>query len=239
MIEIDNVTIRSGPFVLSNLSALVAAGEYAVIMGDTGQGKTTILEAICGLRPIASGRIRIAGDDVSRWKPADRSIGYVPQDLALFPKMTVREHLEFALRLRRTPRAVVTARVNELAEVLSIGPLLDRRIQGLSGGESQRVALGRALSFRPRALLLDEPLSALDEPTRDRLCELLRTIHKRDGLTTLHVTHNRSEARLVADKLLVLAAGRLLERAVAELSAAGAAPDDKTGKNASATSPAF
>lgn len=221
MIEIENVTISSGPFVLANLSALICAGDYAVLMGGTGQGKTTILEAICGLRPVASGRIRIGGDDVTRWKPADRCIGYVPQDLALFPMMTVRDHLEFALRLRRASRAVLVARVDELADVLSIGPLLDRRIQGLSGGEAQRVALGRALSFRPRVLLLDEPLNALDESTRDRLCALLRSIQKRDGLTTLHVTHSRNEARLLADRLLVLDQGCLLERPLADLSAAG------------------
>jgi len=229
MIEIENVTISSGPFVLAELSATISASDYAVLMGGTGQGKTTILEAICGLRPVASGRIRIAGEDVTRWKPADRSIGYVPQDLALFPMMTVREHLEFALRLRRASRAVLVARVDELADVLSIGPLLDRRIQGLSGGEAQRVALGRALSFRPRVLLLDEPLNALDESTRDRLCGLLRNIQKRDGLTTLHVTHSRSEARLLADKLLVLSEGNLRERPIADLS-------DADGPAATATS---
>ena len=225
MIEIENVTVRSGAFVLTNLAATIAEGEYAVLMGGTGQGKTTILEAVCGLRPIASGRIRLEGDDVTRWKPADRNIGYVPQDLALFPTMTVREHLEFALRLRRASRALVCERVTELADVLGIGPLLDRRMRGLSGGESQRVALGRALSFRPRVLLLDEPLKALDEPTRDRLCELLRAIQKRDGLTTLHVTHSRTEARMLADRLLVLTAGRVQQRPTTDLSTPSDAPE--------------
>jgi ABC-type sugar transport system ATPase subunit len=218
MIEIEDVTVRSGGFVLANVSAVIHEGEYAVLMGATGRGKTTILEAICGLRPVVSGRIRLAGADVTEWKPADRGIGYVPQDLALFPTMTVREHLEFALRLRRASRAVQSERVAELADVLDIGPLLDRRIRGLSGGEAQRVALGRALSFRPRVLLLDEPLNALDESTRDRLCELLRTIQKTDGLTTLHVTHGRTEARMLADRLFVLAEGRLQQRPTTDLS---------------------
>jgi ABC-type molybdate transport system ATPase subunit len=104
-----------------------------------------------------------------------------------------------------------------LADVLEIEPLLERRVRGLSGGESQRVALGRALSFRPRILLLDEPLNALDEATRDRLCELLRSIQKRSGLTTLHVTHSRVEARLLADTLFELAEGRVKERPLAHL----------------------
>jgi len=225
MIEVENVTVRSGPFELTNISATIPEGKYAVLMGGTGQGKTTILEAICGLRSIVSGRIRLEGADITRWKPADRSIGYVPQDLALFPTMTVREHLEFALRLRRASRSLLSERVAELAHVLNIGPLLDRRMRGLSGGESQRVALGRALSFRPRVLLLDEPLKALDESTRDRLCELLRTIQKNEGLTTLHVTHSRNEARLLADKLLVLAAGRVHEHPTTDLSARGDVPE--------------
>ena len=218
MIEIENVTVRSGKFVLTNFTAIVPEGDYAVFMGGTGQGKTTILEAVCGLRPIECGRIQLAGVDVTRRKSADRNIGYVPQDLALFPTMTVREHLEFALRLRRASRAMLRERVAELADVLGIGPLLDRGMRGLSGGEAQRVALGRALSFRPRVLLLDEPLNALDEPTRDRLCELLRTIQKRDRLTTMHVTHSCNEARLLADRLFVLAGGSVQERPLTELS---------------------
>lgn len=225
MIEIENVTVRSGKFVLSNFTATIPEGDYAVLMGGTGQGKTTILEAVSGLRPIECGRIRLAGADVTRWKSADRNIGYVPQDLALFPTMTVREHLEFALRLRRASRALLRERVAELADVLGIGPLLDRRIRGLSGGEAQRVALGRALSFRPRVLLLDEPLNALDEPTRDRLCELLRTIQKRDRLTTMHVTHSGNEARLLADRLFVLAGGRVQERPLTDLSAPSDMPE--------------
>lgn len=224
MIELQHVTIRSGTFALEGLSLEVPDGAYAVLMGGTGQGKTTVLEAICGLRPVVSGRVVLNGVDVTRRKPSDRNLGYVPQDLALFPTMTVREHLEFALRLRRCSRAQIAGRVAELAGVLGIEPLLGRRMRGLSGGESQRVALGRALSFRPHVLLLDEPLGALDEATRDRLCDLLRTVQKTQGLTTLHVTHSRVEARLLAEKLFVIQDGRLREAPLAELDSAAPEP---------------
>ena len=231
MIELENLAIRSGPFALASLSLSIPSGTYAVLMGGTGQGKTTILEAICGLRPVTAGRVLLNGQDMTRFKPADRSVGYVPQDLALFPTMTVRGHLEFALRLRRYGSEVIRQRVGELAGVLGIEPLLDRRMKGLSGGEGQRVALGRALSFRPRVLLLDEPLNALDETTRDRLCELLRSIQKESGLTTLHVTHSRAESRVLAEKLFVLEAGRVTERPLSELNDPAAKWIDDNGSS--------
>jgi ABC-type sugar transport system ATPase subunit len=217
MIQLDNLSIRAGTFALGGVSFAIAEGTYAVLMGGTGQGKTTILEAICGLRPVTGGRVILDGIDMTRAKPADRGVGYVPQDLGLFPTMTVRGHLEFALRVRQMAPATIHQRVAELAGLLGIEPLLGRRIHGLSGGEAQRVALGRALAFRPRVLLLDEPLNALDEATRDRMCELLRAVQKQSGVATLHVTHSRVEARQLADKLLVLSAGRLEERPVGDL----------------------
>lgn len=217
MIELEDITIRAGSFSLTNVGLSVPEGEYGVLMGGTGQGKTTILEAICGLRDVKGGRVLLNGVDKTRWKPSDRGVGYVPQDLALFPQMTVQGHLEFALRVRRSPRREMEQRVAELAHALGIESLLERRVQGLSGGEAQRVALGRALSFRPRILVLDEPLNALDEETRDRLCELLRSIQKSSGLTTLHVTHSRAEALQLADRLFILEAGRLHERPLADL----------------------
>lgn len=217
MIELQDITLRSGAFSLSAIRLFIPAGAYAVLMGGTGQGKTTILEAVCGLKPVAAGRILLNGTEITDWKPANRGVGYVPQDLALFPTMTVREHLEFALRLRRAAKAEIESRIAELAEVLDIGPLLQRRMRGLSGGEAQRVALGRALSFRPRVLLLDEPLNALDEATRDRLCELLRTIQKTSGLTTLHVTHSRDEAKALADRLYLIERGAVREASLSIL----------------------
>src|SRR4051812_42480304 len=172
-------------------------------MGRTGCGKTTLLEAVCGLRPVRAGRIRLGTADVTHLPPADRGIGYVPQDLALFPAHTVRGHLGFALEVRGRPRAEVDGRVAELADLLGLGGLLDRTPDGLSGGEAQRVALGRALAFRPSVLLLDEPLSALDEDTRAGMYDLLRAVQRQTGVTTLHVTHSRAEAKALADRLFV------------------------------------
>jgi ABC-type sugar transport system ATPase subunit len=237
MIELRDVTIRSGPFVLSQVNLAVPQGGYAVLMGRTGEGKTTILEAICGLRTVASGQVIVGGVDVTRWKPADRGIGYVPQDLALFPTMTVQEHLEFALRIRRAAPAILRDRVAELSHVLGIEALLDRRIRHLSGGEAQRVALGRALAFEPQILLLDEPLAALDEATRERLCELLGSIQRDRGLTTLHITHNRAEARALADTLFVIESRHVTERPIEQLESLPAAcvpPDSASPRDSAA-----
>lgn len=210
MIELRNVTIRAGQFALERVSFRIESGEYAVLMGRTGLGKTTILESICGLRSIASGAILIRETDVSDWSPGDREIGYVPQDLALFPTMTVEQHLAFALRLRKASEKIIAERVSELADVLGIRPLLKRRIQALSGGERQRVALGRALSFRPSVLVLDEPLSALDEQTRQEIYSLLRRIKETTRVTTLHVTHNLDDADALADRRFVLDQGKVV-----------------------------
>lgn len=204
MIELEKVHIRAGNFQLCDLSLRVDSGQYVALMGRTGCGKTTLLEAICGLRPIAQGRIIVGDVDVTLASPADRCLGYVPQDLALFPTQTVREHLEFALQLRRRPSSEIAQRTVELAQQLSISHLLSRYPAGLSGGEAQRVALGRALSFRPSVLLLDEPLSALDDQTRDSLIELLQQLKQSRSVTILHITHSQSEADRLADRVLQL-----------------------------------
>jgi ABC-type sugar transport system ATPase subunit len=204
MIHLDNLGLRAGAFAVAGLSLTVATGEYAVLMGKTGCGKTTLLEAICGLRSVPAGRIVLLDRDVTHLRPAQRGVGYVPQDLALFPTLTVGDHLAFALIIRRWPTAEVQRRVAELAGLLGIGHLLARYPLGLSGGEAQRVALGRALSFHPRILLLDEPLSALDEDTRGGMAALLRSVQRLTGVTTLHVTHSLTEARRLADRLFIL-----------------------------------
>jgi ABC-type sugar transport system ATPase subunit len=178
-------------------------------MGKSGSGKTTILEAIAGLRQTAAGRIVLAGRDVTASQPGARGIGYVPQDGALFPTMTVRENLAFALEIRSTPRADSRNRIEELAGWLELTPLLDRDPRALSGGEKQRVALGRALAARPPVLLLDEPLASLDDETRDHLINLLLRLRETREVTALHVTHSRSEAERLGDAVFRLEAGRV------------------------------
>jgi len=221
MIELRGLTVHSGSFRLSAVDLTVPSGGYGVLMGRTGAGKTTLLEGVCGLRPVTSGGVWLDGVEITQARPATRGIGYVPQDLALFPTMSVRRHLDFALRLRRVPDVEIGSQVAMLAAALEIGPLLDRTVRELSGGEARRVALGRALSFRPRLLVLDEPLAAVDEATRDRLCELLRRVQREHGVTTLHVTHSREEARRLADTLYVIDRGEVMPRPLWSLEAMG------------------
>jgi ABC-type sugar transport system ATPase subunit len=211
MIQLENISARCGDFSLSNVSLTVEAGRYGALMGRTGCGKTTVLEAIAGLKPITSGRIILGGRDVTNVRPAMRGIGYVPQDGALFPSMSVREHLAFALKIRREKQAAIRGRVAELAQLLGIEPILERSPLGLSGGERQRVALGRALSFRPEILLLDEPLSAVDEDTREEMYELLCRVQNETRVTALHVTHNSAEARVLAQSLFVIRDGKIIK----------------------------
>jgi len=217
LISFEVVTVRAGGFSLRGVSFEIPDGGYGVLMGKTGSGKTTMLEAICGMRRVDQGRIRLAGKDVTDLRPADRGIGYVPQDRALFQTMTVRENLSFAPSIRGWSAADTEARVRELSELLRIGPLLDRRPAGLSGGEAQRVALGRALAAKPRILLLDEPLSALDDETWESMIGLLGQVRKATGVTTLHVTHRREEARRLADRVFVLADGAVRPAAAPDL----------------------
>jgi molybdate/tungstate transport system ATP-binding protein len=207
MISLRQVAVRQGAFSLENITLEIPTGAYGMLMGKTGSGKTTLLESICGLRRVASGTIRLMGRDVTGLKPAARCVGYVPQDSVLFSTLTVREHLAFALTVRRWSRAAINARVEELSQWLGLGHLLRRRPKGLSGGEAQRVALGRALAMRPEILLFDEPLSALDDDTRYEMYELLRSVRRQMPVTVLHVTHNRSEAESLADHTFELRGG--------------------------------
>jgi len=207
MIEVQGLELSQGSFHLSKISFSIASGKYAVLMGRTGAGKTTILEALCGLRHPNAGTIRLCGLDVTNSPPAERGVGYVPQDRALFNTMTVREHLGFSLTIRRWAKEQIAARVSELAQLLGLQALLDRKPFGLSGGEAQRVALGRALAARPSVLCLDEPLSALDDQTREEIYLLLETVQQTTGVTTLHVTHHRAEAERLGDVILLLKDG--------------------------------
>ena len=209
MILVDSLSLRQGDFTLDGISFEVARGEYAVLMGRTGAGKTSLLEAVCGLRRTTAGRILLDGEDVTHARPGERGVGYVPQDGVLFPTMTVEEHLSLGPRLHRWSAPDTKARVAELGALLGIAHLARRRPRGLSGGEGRRVALGRALAARPRVLCLDEPLVGLDEDTRGEMVEVLRAVHACDAVTVLHVTHSRTEAVQLAGKVLVIEDGRI------------------------------
>ena len=209
MIRLNDVAVYAGSFRLEGIQLEVPTGEYGILMGKTGAGKTSLLEAIIGFKRIASGAIFLSGRDVTTLNPALRGVGYLPQDGALFSTMTVEENLAFALKVRRVDKERIAARVRDLAELMSISSLMKRRTHGLSGGERQRVALGRALASEPRVLCLDEPLSALDSETREQILYLLMTIKRRKGVTILHVTHDVGEATQLADKLFRLVDGKI------------------------------
>ena len=212
MIQLENLCLRNGSFELNDLSMTIASGSYGILMGRTGCGKTTILEAICGLQPhVKSGIIRLNDNDVTPLKPAERGIGYVPQDSALFETMSIFENVAFSLRLRKWIESDIKERVHELAELIAITKLLDRRPFGLSGGEAKRVALARALAASPNVLCLDEPLSALDEETHGEICDLLGELHREIEVTILHITHSSAEAHRLGETFLRLEEGRLIE----------------------------
>ncbi len=209
MIRTDRLSFRIGDFQLLQFSLEVAQGQYFVLLGPAGSGKTIFLECLCGLRKIDLGQIYIDGHEVTHLEPRARGMGYVPQDYALFPHLSVERNIVFGLRVRGYQRKDVIARVTEIVDLLELRHLLSRRIDGLSGGERQQVALARALVLRPKVLLLDEPVCALDEATRQDICAELHRLQHQLGLTTIHVSHNLEEAFSVADKAGILGEGKL------------------------------
>lgn len=210
-LRIEGVFIRLGEFDLRDISFTIEAGEYFCILGPTGAGKSVLIECIAGLLRPDRGRIFLGDQDVTPLTPEQRNIGYVPQDYALFPHMSVRRNIGFGLRVRRRPQKEIDKRVEQLAELLHIEPILEREPLHLSGGEKQRVALARALAVQPPVLLLDEPLAAVDEQTRDRLCADLRDIQCRAGVTVIHISHNFEETLTVADRIGIMNAGRMIQ----------------------------
>lgn len=210
MIRLENICWKTPAFALENICFEVPDRSYAVLMGRTGSGKTSLIEIICGLRAPDSGRIWLGDRDVTREPPERRGIGYVPQDGALFPTMTVRQQIGFGLRIRQQPAEIIEKTVTDLAQEMAISHLLDRKPTGLSGGEKQRVALARALSVTPKVLLMDEPLSSLDEETQTSLMQLLKRTQQEHPVTVLHVTHSSREAEALADVRLRISEGRVI-----------------------------
>ncbi len=200
MIRTEALTFSVGEFLLNQIDLNVAQGEYFVLLGPPGSGKTVFLECLCGLNRPRSGHVFIAGRDVTELEPRQRGIGYVPQDYALFPRLSVGQNIAFGLHGRRLSRHAVADKIEQKAALLGIGHLLERRVGSLSGGEKQRTALARALVIEPSILLLDEPVSALDENTRDSVCMGLRRLQEKLGVTTIHVSHNLEEAFSVANR---------------------------------------
>jgi multiple sugar transport system ATP-binding protein len=207
-IKLENVSKAFGSFVaVRKLTLTVADGSFFVVLGPSGCGKTTTLRMIAGLELPSAGRILLDGEDVSGRRAAERDIAFVFQLFALYPHMNVRQNIGFPLRCQNVPRAEIGRRVEDTARLLRIAHLLDRRVGGLSGGDRQRVALGRAIVRRPKAFLMDEPLGVLDAEFRRLMCGELRELHDRIGATTVYITHDQVEAMAMADRIAVMNRG--------------------------------
>jgi sulfate transport system ATP-binding protein len=211
-IILEQLTKRyDGHPVVHDVSLDVQDGEFFVLLGSSGSGKTTILSMIAGLTPVDQGRILLHGRDVTHLSPQERKVGFVFQHYALFQHMSVAHNVEFGLRVRKVPAAQRRQRVDELLELVGLTGLGGRKPYQISGGQQQRVALARALAFQPEVLLLDEPLGALDAKIRVDLRRTLRAIQRELGIATILVTHDQEEAFELADRLGVMSFGRLLE----------------------------
>ena len=211
-IELQNVTVRfGGTRALKDLSLTVEDGEFFVLLGRTGAGKTTTLRAIAGLEKPDAGRVLIGDNDVSGWSVAERDVALVLQQYSLYPRLTVRGNLEFPLKIRGLTADQIARRVEQAARTLQITHLLDRKVERLSGGEMQRVSIGRAIVRDPAVFLMDEPLSALDAKLRETLRVELKSLHRNLGATFLYVTHDQVEAMSMGDKIGVLRSGQLVQ----------------------------
>ena len=198
-----------GTVAVNDVDLEIDEGEFVVFVGPSGCGKTTLLRLISGLETISSGQIHFDGKVINEVSPRERNMAMVFQNYALYPHMTVRQNIAFALRVRKFRQSEIDERVNEAARILDLGQLLDRKPKQLSGGQRQRVAMGRAIVRHPGAFLLDEPLSNLDAKLRVQLRAELRRLHARLGVTTIHVTHDQVEAMTLGDRVAVFSRGSL------------------------------
>jgi sn-glycerol 3-phosphate transport system ATP-binding protein len=213
MATIDIVDVRkvyAGKVeAIRGISLAIADGELVVLVGPSGCGKSTLLRMIAGLETITEGTVSIDGRVVNKEEPAERDIAMVFQNYALYPHMTVRQNLEYGLKNRGTPRREIDARVADAARILEIAPFLDRRPRQLSGGQRQRVAMGRAIVRQPKAFLFDEPLSNLDAKLRGQMRVEIRHLQRTLRTTSVYVTHDQLEAMTLADRLVVMNAGKI------------------------------
>jgi len=211
MIELTDINGDLGEFRLRDINLTVNEGEYLVLLGPTGAGKTVLIEYIAGIYNPNKGSIKVDGEDITSLFMEERNIGYVPQDYALFPNLTVQKNISYGLEARRMQREEMDSIVSEMIARLEIDYIKHRMPLYLSGGEKQRVALGRALATKPKVLLLDEPLSALDENLRTEMARELRQIQRDVNGTFIHVCHNFEEASDVADRVAIMNNGRIIQ----------------------------
>jgi molybdenum ABC transporter ATP-binding protein len=211
-LSLERVSLALGAFALRDISFSLEMGQVFVILGPSGSGKTMLLETIAGFYKPDSGRIRIGDRDVTQATPETRRIGFMFQDYALFPHLTVAQNINFGLRFRRKDSGSAgNSRIRDLLAQLGLERIAERKPTNLSGGEKQRVALARALAAEPALFLFDEPLSALDASTRDTLRGELKTLLCELGITTIYVTHDLTEALIFADRIAVIRDGALLQ----------------------------
>ncbi|MEY8827384.1 ABC transporter ATP-binding protein [Sedimentitalea sp. XS_ASV28] len=204
-IVIDRIRKEFGDFTAVRESSFtIEDGEFFMLLGPSGCGKTTTLRMIAGLELPTSGQIFLDGENISQKPPSQRDIAFVFQMFALYPHMNVRKNLSYPLISQGMPRAQVRAKISEVAEILGIQDILNRPVGGLSGGDRQRVALGRAIVRDPKAFMMDEPLGALDAEFREHMAEELRALHDRMNATTVYVTHDQLEAMQMGDKIVVM-----------------------------------
>lgn len=209
-VEIKNLDLNFGAVkVLKQLNLAIAEGEFLVLLGSSGCGKSTLLNCIAGLLEVSDGQIFIKGENVTWAEPSERGIGMVFQSYALYPQMTVKGNLSFGLKNAKVPKAEIETRVARVAEILQIGPLLDRKPGALSGGQRQRVAIGRALVRKVDVFLFDEPLSNLDAKLRTDLRVELKRLHKKLKNTMIYVTHDQVEAMTLADRISIMKDGMI------------------------------
>ncbi|MBC3480227.1 ABC transporter ATP-binding protein [Pseudomonas sp. SWRI59] len=206
----------AGTPVFENIDCQIERGEFVTLLGPSGCGKSTLLRCIAGLTPVDSGRILLDGQDIVPLSPQKRGIGMVFQSYALFPNMTVEQNVAFGLRMQKVKADESLARVREVLDLVELGSFAGRYPHQLSGGQCQRVALARSLVTRPRLLLLDEPLSALDARIRKHLREQIRAIQRELGLTTIFVTHDQEEALTMSDRIFLMNQGRIVQSGDAE-----------------------
>jgi sn-glycerol 3-phosphate transport system ATP-binding protein len=214
MAAIDLVDVRktypgAKADAVQGINLNIADGEMVVLVGPSGCGKSTLLRMVAGLETISGGTVSIGGKVVNKEEPADRDIAMVFQNYALYPHMSVRQNLEYGLKNRGTPKPEIESRVAEAARILEIAPFLDRKPRQLSGGQRQRVAMGRAIVRQPKAFLFDEPLSNLDAKLRGQMRVEIRTLQRTLKTTSIYVTHDQLEAMTLADRLVVMNAGRI------------------------------